>query len=252
MVYSYPYPSYNWAYQGFDFWGMPMNDTIAGEMYADGVRFVGRYLYADRYPNGKGITPAEAQCYLNAGIRIFFFYEVDAGDALGGYDAGYANGNACLAQAQDLNVPLGTQIYCCCDTGVTDAQAAGVVMQYLDGFADALPDYNTGIYGGENVMIACYNQFSQNYRCQAGAMGWNEFDPINIRQWMIAHNQQAQSDGYIRIQNVTIDSSGYAYWRGTNVDLLSADDLTNMWGSGPVPPTPDDQGMPLWFYLKLF
>ena len=250
-VYNYPYPSYNWAYQGMDFWGMPLTPQIAQDMHNDGVSFVGRYLYASRYPNGKGITPQEAQMYLDAGIKIFFFYEVNATDALGGYSAGYQNGLDCLVEATDLNVPVGTQIYCCCDTGVTDAQASGVVMDYLQGFAEALPDYNTGIYGGQNVVTACYNSFPNNFRCQAGAMGFQEFEPINVRQWMIAYNRQAESDGFIRIQNVTIDNDGYAYWRGTNVDLLSANSLAYMWGSS-TPPTPTETKMPLWFYLKLF
>lgn len=253
-VYSYPYPSYSWQYQGLDYWGMSgISQQLANDMYSDGVRFVGRYLYADKYPNGKGITAQEAQFYLNAGIRIFFFYEVNESDALGGYQRGRENGLACLQEALDLNVPDGTQIYCCCDTGVTDTQANGVVMQYLDGFREALSTYNTGIYGGQNVVTACYNTYPNNYRCQAGAMGFQEFAPINVRQWMISYNRQAQADGYIGIQNVVIDSDGYATWRGHSVDLLSADSLANMWGSSPVPPTPTgDDSMPLWFYLKLF
>lgn len=256
-LHSYPYPSYGWQYQGFDFYGMPnIDQSLADLMYADGVRFVGRYLYADQYPNGKGISAAEAQYYLNAGIRIFLYYEVNTTDALGGYDRGQLNGLNCLAQAQQLSVPAGTQIYCACDTGVTDAQAAGVVMDYLHGFADALPDYNTGIYGGSNVMSACYNAYPNNYRCQAGAWGSQEFDPINVRQWYLNTNNRAYNDGYINIANITIDSNGYAYWRGVNVDLCSAENINNMWGDGsPTPPTPpgpapERSSMPLWFYLR--
>lgn len=232
-----------------------MSASVAQQMYADGVRFVGRYLFSDRYPNGKGISAAEAQWYLDAGIRIFFYYEVNTTDVFGGYQQGYNNGLACLAECNDLNVPIGTQIYCACDTGVTDAEAAGVVMDYLDGFATALPNYNTGIYGGSNVMQACYDAFPDNYRCQAGAWGNQEFDPINVRQWMLSYNQRAEADNYIQIANVTIGNNGYAYWRGHNVDLCSVDDLSNMWGDGsPTPPTPPKpkKGMPIWFYLKPF
>ena len=256
-LHRYPYPSYRWGYQGFDYAGMPnLDQSLVADMYADGVRFVGRYLYASQYPNGKGISAAEAQLYLDAGIRIFLYYEVNTTDALGGYDRGHTNGLNALAQCQQLSVPIGTQIYCCCDTAVTDAQAAGVVMDYMQGFADALPVYNTGIYGGTNVVQACYNAFPNNYRCQAGAWGSHEFDPINVRQWFLGANNSAYNDGLINIANITIDANGYAYWRGVNVDLCSAPNLDNMWGDGsPTPPTPPGPGpesteMPIWFYLK--
>ena len=257
---SYPYPSTGWDYQGFDYAGMPnMSQALANEMYADGVRFVGRYIYSSQYPNGKGISAQEAQWYLNAGIRIYFYYEVNTSDALQGYAKGIQNGTTCLAQCQALNVPVGTQIYCCCDTGVTDSEAAGVVMDYLRGFAEMLPDYNTGIYGGANVMQASYNAYPDSYRCQAGAWGIQEFEPINVRQWYLDRNRQASNDGLIRIANVTIASNGYAYWRGVNVDLCSAPNINNMWGDGsPTPPTPPGPGpgpqsetMPLWFYLRI-
>ena len=267
-LYSYPFPSYSWDYQGFDFAYPPanMSQQIADDMYADGVRFVGRYLFYDQYPSGKGINATEAAYYLNAGIRIYFYYEVQTTDALGGYARGQQNGADCLIQCQALSVPAGTQIYCCCDRGVTDAEASGVVMDYLRGFAQALPNYNTGIYGGQNVMDACYNAFPNHFRIQAGAWGAQEFSPINIRQWLLSTNWQAQADGYQRIANVTI-KGGYAYWRGHNVDLCSAPDIENMWGddSPDPPPTPPGPGpgpgpgpepgsnkMPFWMYLRQF
>lgn len=254
-LYSYPYPSYNWAYQGVDYAGIAnLSQQLANDMYADGIRFVGRYLYQAKYPNGKGITAQEAQYYLNAGIKIFLYYEVDTTDALGGYARGVQNGQACLVEANALSVPNGTQIYCCCDTTVTEQQAQGVVMDYLRGFAEQLPNYNVGIYGGTWVTLACYNESPSYYRCQAGAWGNEEFSPIDVRQWLIAYNRQAMNDGRINIQNITIDSNGYAAWRGNPVDLCSAPDLENMWGDDtPTPPTPTgDTKMPIWMYLKLF
>ena len=251
---SYPFESYSWSYQGIDFAGIPITQELANQMYEDGIRFVGRYLFSIRYPQGKGITAEEAQYYLNAGIRIFLYYEVNSTDALGGYEAGYQNGLACLIECTDLSVPQGTQIYCCCDMGVTDEQASGVVMDYLSGFADALPNYNVGIYGGLNVIEEAYISFPNAYRCQAGAWGVQEFSPINVRQWLIATNNSAASDGYINIQNISIDANGYATWRNYSVDLVSADTLDNMWGDdSPTPPapTPTTHKMPLWMYLKI-
>lgn len=262
-LYSYPFPSYSWPYQGVDFAIIGnMSQDMADQMYIDGIRFVGRYLFWEQFPNGKGLSATEATWYLNAGLSIFLYYEVVSSDALGGYSRGYQNGLNCLAQCQSLGVPNGTQIYCCCDTGVTDVQAAGVVMDYLHGFADALPNYNVGIYGGQNVMAACYNAYPNNLRVQAGAWGLQEFDPINVRQWLLSYNGQALRDGYINISNITLNS-GYAYWRGYNVDLCSAPNLDNMWSSGspgptpPIPPVPPGPGpeptkMPIWMYLKPF
>lgn len=264
----YPYSSYSWDYQGFDFWGMSgLDATLAQEMYDDGVRFVGRYLFGQQYPNGKGLSAAEAQCYLDAGISIFLYYEVNTSDALGGRTKGEELGAQALIQAAALGVPLGTPIICCCDTGVTDAQANGVVMQFLQGFASQLPDYRIGIYGGTNVMQACYNLNPDYWRVQAGAVGWgaNEFDDLNVRQWAWGWNRTAVNDGYCRISNITINRDGSASWRGRSVDILSAPTLVNMWGPGssPTPPSPtppppppvppvESDNMPIWFYLKLF
>lgn len=253
--YPYPYPSYNWQYQGVDYAGITnLSQALANQMYADGIRFVGRYLYSAQYPNGKGITSQEAQFYFNAGLKIFLYYEVDSTDALGGQERGQQNGQNCLALANDLNVPAGTQIYCCCDTAVDNEHANGVVMDYLEAFANELPDYNVGIYGGSNVMQACYDNFPNNLRCQAGAWGSQEFSPINVRQWLIGNNRTAMNDGKILIENVAIDSNGYATWRGHSVDLCSANTLANFWGdSSPTPPTPvSESKMPIWFYLRPF
>ena len=91
---------------------------------------------------------------------------------------------------------------------------------------------------------------------RSGAWGIQEFEPINVRQWLIAHLRSAITDGYVNIQNVTLDANGYPLWRGHSVDLCSAPDLTNMWNSGsPTPPTPpsptEHEKMPIWMYLKL-
>ena len=261
---DYPYPSYNWDYQGIDFAGIPITQALADQMYNDGIRFVGRYLFSRQYPSGKGITAQEAQYYINAGLKIFLYYEVDTTDVFGGYNGGYQNGQTAFNLAVQAGVPQDTQIFCCCDTGVTNAQAQGIVMQYLAGFADAIQGYTPGIYGGANVMDACYSQFPNYSRVQAGAWGMQEFDPINIRQWLIGYNNRALNDGKIRISNITIDRDGYAKWNGHNVDILSANSLANMWGdSSPTPPTPptppsppvppvEDTSMPIWFYLKKF
>ena len=113
-LHDYPYPSYDWGFQGVDFAHIPMTQALADAMYNDGIRIVGRYIY----PTGKGITAQEARYYINAGINIYFYYEVDTSDALGGYNRGLQNGASCLAEAFIAGVPLETQIYCCCDTGV--------------------------------------------------------------------------------------------------------------------------------------
>lgn len=253
-VYDYPFPSYGWQYQGVDFAGITgVSQDLANAMYEDGIRIVGRYLFASEYPNGKGISAQEAQYYINAGLSIFLYYEVNSTDALGGYSVGYQNGLDCLAECTRLSVPTGTQIYCCCDTSVSDAQAQGVVMEYLDGFASALPNYSVGIYGGQNVVTASYDASPNSLRCQAGAWGSQEFEPINVRQWLIANNNATKNDGFINIRNITIDSDGYAYWRNNPVDLVSADSIQNMWrDTSPPSPTPIiSNKMPIWMYLKI-
>lgn len=259
--YPYPYPSDTWPYKGLDYDVMPNLDAEkALQMKNDGIDFVGRYLYSAQNPNGKGISAAEAQIYLDAGIRIFLYYEVNTGDALGGWASGVANGRNAAALAAALTIPAGTPIICCCDTSVTDADAQEVVMAYLQGFASELPTYNVGIYGGANVVEAAYNLNPVYNNIQAGAWGAQEFSPIFVRQWYIPKNNDALVDGYITINGVTLNSSGYASYGGASVDLLSAPSIANMWGDpsptppGPGPgPTPTDRDkMPIWFYLRKF
>ena len=257
QFHNYPFPSYSWQYQGVDYAMINgMDSTMAAQLFTDGARFVGRYLWHVKYPYGKGLSAAEAQWYFDAGLRIFLYYEALASDALGGYDQGNTNGINALTELALLNVPAGVMVCCCCDTAVTDAQAAGVVMDYIRGFRAQLEPagYRVAIYGGQNVMAAAAQYQPNVYRCQAGAWGYQEFDPIDVRQWLIAYNGNAQRDGFVRIQNINI-SNGYAFWRNYNVDLCSAPDLTYMWGDGsPVPPSPGPvtPEMPFWMWLKIF
>lgn len=260
---SWPYYSLYWPYQGIDYAYIgTVTQQLADDMAADGIRFVARYLYSSKYPNGKGISAAEAQIYLDAGLSIFLYYEVNTSDALSGYSQGVINGRNAAQLAADLGYPSGCPIICCCDTSVTDTQAYGVVMDYLEGFAEQLGGYSAGIYGGTNVMEAAGQTWPDELRVQAGAWGNQEYDDLFVRQWYIPRNRDAADQGYIGIRNVVIDSSGYATWRGHSVDLCSAPDLSLMWG-GTIPPpppppppppgpTPETGPMPIWFYLKRF
>lgn len=246
---EYPYPSYEWEFQGVDFASMgTMTPQIAEQMAIDGISFVGRYLFAERIPFGKGITAEEAQMYLDHGIAIFLYYEVNTDDALNGYNRGVYNGERCLEQAIDVGVPENTLIFCACDTAVSLDQANGIVMEYLEGFNDGLgPGYSVGIYGGANVVQAAYN--NGFYNCQAGAWGDLEFEPINVRQWYISYNNAANRDGYLKLKNIEIDTNGYAQWNGFAVDLCSAPDTAGMWGGGP---RKKKHKMPIWLSQKKF
>lgn len=272
-TYSFPYPSLDFAYQGVDFAYMPVTQDLADKMYTDGIRIVGRYLFNQRYPNGKGVSRQECEYYINAGLAIYFYYEINTDDALNGYSRGYTNGLACLSECNYIGVPDGTLIFCTCDTGVTDYQANHVVMDYLQGFIDGTNSngnrhFKCGIYGGLNVVEAVDNNSINGAKCQAGAWGIEEYSPIEVRQWLIASNISALNLGKIRISNININSSGYASWNGYPVDLVSSPDVTNMWyGEQPQPPTPPEppvpptpptppvyptSNMPIWFYLRKF
>ena len=172
---------------------------------------------------------------------------------MGGQARGEQLGQQALAQAAALGVPIGTPIICCCDTGVTDAQANGVVMQFLQGFASQLPDYRIGIYGGANVMQACYNMNPDYWRVQAGAWGADEFSDINVRQWLLSKNSAAINDGYCRIYDL--------YTMALKFEGEYKNGKKNGKGKeppGPTPPPPppippvESNNMPIWFYLKLF
>lgn len=241
---AYPYPSLTqWDYQGFDSSSPYFTDAQMAQMAADGVRVFGRYLY----DGDKGCTRAEALRWLNHGIALYFYYEVNTTDAVQGYAHGYELGRACQAQIQAVGVPDNTMIFCCCDRDVTDTTARGAVVEFYRGFKAAIPYHSVGIYGGLNVMEAVKAADSGAWLCQAGAWGFEEFDRIDCRQWLISRNSQAYTPNnlnYLRIQGVTVGAGQtpdlmWAYWRGNSVDLVSVPSLEYCWRNASQPrPTP--------------
>lgn len=244
---EYPYPCYDWEYQGVDFAIFnDMSAELAYQMADDGIAFVGRYLWPDAMPNGKGLSKEEMQLYYDAGIAVYCYFEINIDDALQGFDHGVNVGEWAKDLAEEIELPENTMIFCCCDTAVDLDTADGVVMDYLRGFAQGLTEkYSAGIYGGANVMQACYNADPAFVRCQAGAWGDLEFDPINVRQWYINRNHDAYHR-FLKLHNITLDENGYAQWRGHSVDLCSAPSLDGMAG-GTKKPRP----MPLWYVGRI-
>lgn len=165
--------------RGFDC-ATPLTTKTATAFAVDGYDFVGRYLV----PSGwKALTESEATLINQAGISIISVYETTADRALGGRTAGVNDGYTAVEVAKKVGQPEGSTIYCAVDFDATPAQMA-TVLEYIKGFSEATPRYNTGVYGSYAVIEAAKeakvcSRFWQTYAWSRG----KEADGIHIYQY---------------------------------------------------------------------
>jgi hypothetical protein len=165
--------------KGFDC-STPLTAKTAAAFAAAGYSFVGRYLV----PSGwKALTMAEAELINQAGIDIVSVFETTANRALGGRTAGINDGYTAIEVAKQIRQPEGSTIYTAVDLDVTSAQMP-TVLEYIRGFSEATPRYNTGVYGSYSVIEAAKaervcSRFWQTYAWSRG----NKADGIHIYQY---------------------------------------------------------------------
>ncbi|NOV01328.1 DUF1906 domain-containing protein [Paenibacillus sp. LMG 31457] len=136
--------------KGFDC-STPLTTKTAAAFAAAGYAFVARYLVPSGY--SKALTRAEAELINKAGINIISVFETTANRALGGRTAGINDGYTAIEVAKQVGQPEGSTIYTAVDFEVTASQMP-VVLEYIRGFSEATPKYNTGVYGSYSVIEA--------------------------------------------------------------------------------------------------
>lgn len=131
---------------GVDFsWARP---SVASLKRA-GVTFVGRYL---NQPGGKGLTKAEYQSYVSAGIAVYTIYEETGRELLGGTSAGERVARSARAALRALG--LGDRpVFFAVDFAAGKDQLADIA-DALDGAASVLGRNNIGVYGSADVIDA--------------------------------------------------------------------------------------------------
>ncbi|WP_379150868.1 glycoside hydrolase domain-containing protein [Paenibacillus sp. sgz5001063] len=217
--------------KGFDC-AAPLTKTLAKRFREDGYEFVCRYLV----PSGwKRLTRAEAAAISAAGLQIVSVYETTASRALGGRDAGLADGAAAAQTAIAVGQPEGSRIYFAVDFDASASQMASVI-QYIKAAGEASPKFRTGVYGSaavvEAVMAAkACTGFWQTYAWSRG----RKAEGIHIYQYDNGPKGLGQP-----IHGVNVDmnlSSGDAGWWNT---------LTTV----PSPPTSSSGGVKEYMLVK--
>ncbi|MDR6883005.1 DUF1906 domain-containing protein [Bacillus sp. 3255] len=155
--------------KGFDC-STPLTAKTAAAFAAAGYAFVGRYLVPANYK--KAMTKAESRLINQAGIDIISVFETTANRALGGRTAGLNDGYTAVEVAKQVGQPEGSTIYTAVDFDVTAAQMP-IVLEYIKGFSEATPRYNTGVYGSYTVINAAMaervcSRFWQTYAWSRG------------------------------------------------------------------------------------
>lgn len=135
--------------KGFDC-STPLTAETAAKFFADGYEFVCRYLV----PSGsKRLTAEEAERISEAGLKIVSVFETTAERALGGREAGLADGASALEVAAEVGQPEESAIYFAVDFDATDDQMPTII-EYIQAASEATPNYLTGVYGSYAVVEA--------------------------------------------------------------------------------------------------
>lgn len=136
--------------KGFDA-ATPLTVETAALFKTNGYEFVARYLVPVRY--WKALTKEEADIIQAAGMKIVSVFETTEDRALGGREAGLADGAIAAQCAVNVGQPNGSTIYFGVDFDPTPDQMTTVI-EYIKGANDATQNYSTGVYGSYDVVNA--------------------------------------------------------------------------------------------------
>lgn len=150
-----------------------------------GVKLAGRYLWNEKYLDGrtnKGIGPAELTALTTAGIDVFFIYEEDGKELLGGFDAGVRVAKAAEAFLNKLGLRW-FPIYFNVDY---DAPSTDMprILAALDGIASVIGFDRTGLYAGYGPLKAAFDAGKIRWGFQTYAWSGGLWDPrAQLQQW---------------------------------------------------------------------
>lgn len=197
--------------KGFDC-ATPLDAPVANMFKRDGYEFVCRYLV----PSGwKRLTKYEADVIKAAGLNIVSVWETTGDRALGGYDAGYEDGQKAVECTVSVGQPEGSTIYTAVDFEPTVEQLE-VVLNYVRGFSAATPNHLTGVYG-------CYAVIEAAVAASVCSHFWQTY------AW--SHGQKSEYAQIYQYQNdIQVN--------GIGVDLDESFGSEGWWGQEPVTATP--------------
>lgn len=187
--------------KGFDC-STPLTAQTAAAFVKDGYLFVARYLVPSGY---KALKKGEADLISKAGLQIVSVYETTASRALGGRNAGLADGAAAVQVAKQVGQPEGSCIYFAVDFDATSAQMATVIA-YIRAASEATPTYTTGVYGSYAVMEAvkkagACSRFWQTYAWSGGKKStflniYQYLNDVPVNGIQIDHDESYGSEGW--------------------------------------------------------
>ncbi len=122
----------------------------ANHLSSSGVQWVARYLVPASYRSGKALTASEATALRGRGVSIVLNYELAAGSARGGYEAGVRDAQRAETARREVGAPV-LPIYFSIDY---DERRTSAVRSYLSGVASVIGKARTGVYGGYYVVKA--------------------------------------------------------------------------------------------------
>jgi peptidoglycan hydrolase-like protein with peptidoglycan-binding domain len=150
-----------------------------------GVKLAGRYLWAEKYQDGrtnKGIGPSELAALTAAGIDVFFIYEEDGKELLGGFDAGVRVAKA----AEGFLNRLGLRWFPIYFNVDYDAPATDMpkILAALDGIASVIGLDRTGLYAGLGPLKAAFDAGKIRWGFQTYAWSGGAWDSrAQLQQW---------------------------------------------------------------------
>lgn len=132
--------------EGYDAsWSKPSPSTIK----TAGRSFIGLYLDD---PGGKGVTRAQLQSYLNAGVQVYLIKEGSGQETKSGAPAGSRDGNLARSALSALGLPATTDVFYAVDYDVTTQ--LGLIDAYLNA-ATAAQGHQASVYGEFDVIEHC-------------------------------------------------------------------------------------------------
>jgi glycoside hydrolase-like protein len=164
-------------------------------MAAAGVTFACRYL---SHSPAKNLKLFEANHLSSIGIDLVVVWETTANRALAGHDAGVADANEALRQANNLGMPDDRPIYFAIDFDATAHQLSNEIAEYFQGVNDVLGVARTGVYGG-------YRQVGAMFDAGLVTFGWQTYAWSSGHWDNRAQIQQFRNDQFIGGVSVDFD-----------------------------------------------
>ncbi len=211
--------------------GWPQPAAVKAAGYLGAIRYIG-------FPGRpKCIGQAEYDAFTRAGLGVALVYENQAGDILGGREAGRPAARTALAHATGIGFPVATRpIYYACDTDVVTAAQFAAVLDYLRGAGEVHGGPGrVGVYGEADVIERA---------AAAGVAAWFWQTKAWSHGIVSDHDHLLQVLGQVTVGGVTCDRNeihrpdwGQA---GANLEVAmpTVDDLWNEPMPWPPPPSP--------------